>query len=59
LFFGVVYAVENRLEVSPAWWVPAPQLLQMAPYLLTLLVLAGLSGRSRAPSALGQPYEHE
>lgn len=56
LFFGFVYAVEIQLEVSPVGWLPAPQLLQMAPYLLTLLVLAGWAGRTRSPAALGRPF---
>lgn len=54
LFFGYVYAIETGLEVSELPWLPAPRLLQMAPYLLTLLVLAGLAGRARSPAALGQ-----
>ncbi len=57
LFFGYVYAVEYTLEVSPLPGLPAPQILQMAPYVLTLVVLAGLAGRTRAPAALGQPFE--
>ncbi len=58
LFFGYVYAVENYLEVNPLPWLPAPQLLQAAPYVLTLVVLAGFAGRTRAPAALAQPYDH-
>jgi general nucleoside transport system permease protein len=59
LFFGYVYAVETFLEVSPLRGMPAPQLLQMSPYILTLIVLAGLMGRARAPAALGQPLDRE
>jgi simple sugar transport system permease protein len=35
------------------------QLLGMAPYLATMIVLAGFIGRSRAPAADGQPYEKQ
>ena len=31
-------------------------LLNMSPYLATILVLAGFVGRSRAPKALGTPF---
>lgn len=33
------------------------QFLQMLPYLVTLVVLAGIIGRARPPAAVGQPYE--
>ncbi|HYO89819.1 MAG TPA: ABC transporter permease [Candidatus Limnocylindrales bacterium] len=36
-----------------------PQFLQMVPYVITIIVLAGLVGRSRAPKADGQPYTKE
>ncbi len=35
------------------------QFVQMIPYVVTIVVLAGFIGRSRAPSALGVPYEKE
>jgi simple sugar transport system permease protein len=35
------------------------QFIQMVPYLLTIIVLAGFIGHSRAPRALGIPYEKE
>lgn len=59
LFFGYVYALANHFSVragGPS--IPAP-LLQMAPYALSLLVLAGLMGRTRPPAALGQALERE
>lgn len=33
--------------------------IQIIPYVLTIVVLAGFIGASRAPRALGQPYEKE
>jgi simple sugar transport system permease protein len=35
------------------------QFVQMIPYVVTIVVLAGFIGHSRAPSALGVPYEKE
>ena len=35
------------------------QFIQMIPYLVTIVVLAGFIGQSRAPAALGVPYEKE
>jgi simple sugar transport system permease protein len=35
------------------------QFIQMIPYLVTIVVLAGFIGQSRAPGALGVPYEKE
>ncbi len=34
-----------------------PQFLQMLPYLVTMIVLAGVIGRARPPAAVGKPYE--
>lgn len=33
------------------------QFLQMLPYIVTLIVLAGIIGRARPPAAVGKPYE--
>ncbi len=59
MLFGYVYAVANHFEVSPVSWLPSAPVLQMAPYLLSLVVLAGLLGHARSPTALGQPFERE
>lgn len=34
-----------------------PQFLQMLPYVITIVVLAGIIGRARPPAAIGKPYE--
>lgn len=35
------------------------QFIQIIPYVLTIIILAGFIGNSRAPKALGQPYEKQ
>jgi len=35
------------------------QFIQMIPYVLTIIVLAGFIGQSRAPKALGTAYQKE
>ncbi|GGN06255.1 sugar ABC transporter permease [Thermus composti] len=51
--FGLLFFLQFRLQGS----VPIPsEAFAAMPYLLVILVLA-LSGRSRAPKALGQPFE--
>jgi general nucleoside transport system permease protein len=52
LIFGVgeaIYANNSIIHISP-------YLLSMLPYILTLVVLAGLVGRSTPPAADGLPY---
>ena len=56
LFFGLTDAVQIRLQgvlsgTDTAWLL---QLIQMSPYVLTLLVLASSLHASRAPKALGE-----
>lgn len=56
LFFGLATALQFHFQ---ALGLSIPyQFFLILPYLLTLLVLAGYVGRTRAPAALGQPYEH-
>lgn len=54
LLFGAANALSTLLQI---WQVPIPSyFVLMAPYVLTMLALAGLVGRSTAPAASGQPY---
>jgi ABC-type uncharacterized transport system permease subunit len=58
LMFGAAQALQINAQ---AFGVPvASQLVGMLPYLLTMVALAGLVGRTRPPAADGQPYDpHE
>jgi general nucleoside transport system permease protein len=57
LFFGLATALQFHFQ---ALGLDVPyQFFLILPYVLTLLVLAGYVGRTRAPAALGQPYERE
>jgi simple sugar transport system permease protein len=53
-------------QIQGASWAKLPsgedipvQFIQIIPYLLTIIVLAGFIGLSRAPKALGLPYRKE
>jgi ABC-type uncharacterized transport system permease subunit len=61
LLFGFLDAVAIRLQgvVLPGFGEVPVQLIQALPYLLTVILLAGFIGRTRAPAALGQPYLKE
>jgi len=57
LLFGFAEAVAIQMQgVIPNVRV---EYIQIIPYILTMVVLAGFIGASRAPRALGQPYEKE
>jgi len=56
IFFGFAEAIEIRLQATQGFALP-PAFVQMIPYVATLLVLCGLIGRAKPPSALGIPYE--
>jgi general nucleoside transport system permease protein len=56
LLFGFSTALAQRLPTfSPSGAV----LFQALPYVLTLIAVAGVIGRSRPPAAVGQPYVKE
>lgn len=56
LLFGFAEAVSIQMQgVTP---IPI-QFIQIIPYVLTMLVLAGFVGRARAPRAIGVPYAKE
>ncbi len=57
LLFGFATNLQNVLSVVGS---PVPsQFMLMLPYVVTLLAVAGLVGRSRAPAADGVPYTKE
>ena len=55
--FGFADALQTRLSILE---VPIPsQFLLMTPYLVTIVVLAGVVGEATPPAADGEPYEKE
>jgi simple sugar transport system permease protein len=57
LIFGFADSVQVKMQILK---VPIPsQILGMAPYLVTMVVLAGLVGRAVPPAADGTPYEKQ
>jgi ABC-type uncharacterized transport system permease subunit len=62
LFFGFTEALaiqfQGVVKLPSGEDIPV-QFIQMIPYVLTIIVLAGFIGLSRAPKALGIPYRKE
>lgn len=57
LLFGFAQALNSRFQILE---VPIPpQFIQMLPYIVTMIVLAGLVGKTVAPKADGVPYKKE
>lgn len=57
LVFGFADSLQQKLALLNT---PIPsEFLAMSPYIATIIVVAGLVGRARAPSADGQPYVKE
>lgn len=55
LLFGFADSLQIKLQILR---VPIPsEFLLMAPYIVTMIVLAGVIGRAVPPAADGQPYE--
>jgi ABC-type uncharacterized transport system permease subunit len=57
LIFGFTDTFQAKMQILR---VPIPsQFMRMAPYLITMIVLAGVVGRAEAPAAEGQVYEKQ
>ena len=62
LLFGFTEAISIQMQgvvKLPSGEDIPVQFIQMVPYVLTIIVLAGFIGSSRPPRALGVPYEKE
>ena len=57
LVFGFADAIQSRLSILNIG-IPSEFLL-MVPYIVTIIVVAGVVGRARAPAADGKPYVKE
>ena len=55
LVFGFADATQSLLSILGVD--VAPQILQSIPYVVTIVVVAGVVGRVRGPASAGQPYE--
>ncbi|HMN86314.1 MAG TPA: ABC transporter permease, partial [Bauldia sp.] len=57
LVFGFADSLQQKLAILQT---PIPsEFLAMAPYIATIVLVAGIVGRARAPAADGQPYVKE
>src|ERR1051326_2565054 len=62
LLFGLTEAISIQMQgvvKLPSGEDIPVQFIQMVPYVVTIVVLAGFIGQSRAPKALGTPYQKE
>jgi general nucleoside transport system permease protein len=60
LLFGFTEAMSIQMQGVKPFGKDIPvQFIQMVPYVLTIVVLAGFIGSSRPPRALGIPYQKE
>ncbi|MEJ8548328.1 ABC transporter permease [Brevibacillus borstelensis] len=57
LFFGVAQAIKSLVQIFGLTKYVPTEVIFMLPYILTILVLAGVVGRSSAPAALGKVYD--
>jgi len=58
LIFGFADALQGKMQTVLQVGIP-PEFLQMAPYILTIIILAGAIGRAIPPKAAGKPYEKQ
>ena len=57
LIFGFADSLQVKMQILD---IPIPtEFLQMAPYIVTIIVLAGLVGRVHSPAADGSPYDKQ
>jgi simple sugar transport system permease protein len=57
LIFGFADSLQIKMQILD---IPIPtEFLQMAPYIVTIVVLAGLVGRVHTPAADGTPYDKQ
>ena len=57
LIFGFADSLQVKMQILN---IPVPtEFLQMAPYIVTMIVLAGVVGRAIPPAADGTPYEKQ
>ena len=58
IFFGLTQGVASQLQSDAVFEIP-PQFVNMLPYVLTIVLLAAVSGRVSPPAAVGKPYEKD
>ena len=58
LLFGYTNAIQTQFQFR-GWFTDHPQFVGMIPFVVTIIVLAGVVGRARPPAAIGQPYSRE
>lgn len=59
LLFGFADALQIKLQILRGVVDVPPQFFQMLPYVLTVIVVAGVIGRAVAPAASGIPYHKD
>jgi len=55
--FGFTVAIPLRLDEAPVINLLPPQFINMIPYFVTIVAIAGFVGRVRPPAAAGKAYE--
>ena len=55
--FGFAQAIPLRLDDAPLISLLPPQFINMIPYVVTIVAIAGFVGKVRPPAAAGRAYE--
>ncbi len=58
LFFGLAEGMASQLQADEVIAIPQ-QFVNMLPYVLTIVLLAIVSGRVKPPASVGKPYEKD